>query len=423
MKPRILFLLLTAVYIFSFQGHLLAADQDDINSILGSTAHYDPTTGECTTSSEASAGGGEATENSAGASMEAINRLKPIYLEASERTGVPWQAIAAIHYRESSNDPDKDLQAGNPIGGPYGQASSSYSAFGTPTDMTQSAEFAAKELISKAAGGVVKKPVNVPNPEPAAMKDALFGYNGRASAYADQAETLGFNRETEPYEGSPYVMNMFDAKHRNMRIITRDFGGLDGTDTRLGAYTLYVALGGGSGQAGEAACETNASTAVGLEAKIKEYAWPDYHEPNYLELKPEYAAAITAAQRKGEYVGGDTRPGVDCGGFVTRVMRDSGFDPEYNKHQGNTTQQQKYLDEQVGTGKYVKLTGITGTEKLQLGDVAINDHHTYMFVGKLTKFNGNSASASFSDRNTSWRTPMASGAYGFETFSWYRKVK
>ena len=42
---------------------------------------------------------------------------------------------------------------------------------------------------------------------------------------------------------------------------------------------------------------------------------------------PAYAAAITKAKAEGQYVGND---GVDCGGFVTRLMIDSGFEPNYN---------------------------------------------------------------------------------------------
>ena len=180
--------------------------------------------------------------------LAAINKLKPDYIAAANKTKVPWQALAAIHYREAGNSPSKDLQAGNPIGG-GGSQFASY-PHGAPKSIEQSAEYAAEELISKASGGVVKKPVNVPSPEADAMKDALFGYNGRANVYAAQAASLGFSADKQPYEGSPYVMNSYDDKHKNMKMITRDFGGLDGTDTRLGAFTLYALLGGGTGGGG-----------------------------------------------------------------------------------------------------------------------------------------------------------------------------
>lgn len=191
--------------------------------------------------------------------LAGINKLKPEYVKAANKTKVPWQALAAIHYRESGNDPSKDLQAGNPIGG-GGSNFASYPK-GAPQSVEQSAEYAAEELIRKAASGVVKKPVNVASPDAEAMKDALFGYNGRASVYAAQAAALGFSADKQPYEGSPYVMNNYDAKHKNMRMITRDFGGLDGTDTRPGAFTVYAALGGGTGGGGD--CGGSAAGANG----------------------------------------------------------------------------------------------------------------------------------------------------------------
>ncbi|NCC99948.1 MAG: hypothetical protein EOL95_09665 [Bacteroidia bacterium] len=37
-------------------------------------------------------------------------------------------------------------------------------------------------------------------------------------------------------------MNMFDCARANMGLITKDYGSIDGVDTRYGAYTLYVRL-------------------------------------------------------------------------------------------------------------------------------------------------------------------------------------
>lgn len=137
-------------------------------------------------------------------------------------------------------------------------------------------------------------------------------------------------------------------------------------------------------------------------------------------LRPAYATAISAAQARGEFVGGGKYPGIDCGGFVTRVMRDSGVDPNYNQYQGDTNAQIRYLDEQVASGKYQKLASVNSTADLQPGDIAINSNHTYIYVGSQPGFNGNSASSSFSTSGESWRAPMADNAYGFSEFSWYR---
>ncbi|MBX4197624.1 hypothetical protein KW801_03675, partial [Candidatus Saccharibacteria bacterium] len=153
------------------------------------------------------------------------------------------------------------------------------------------------------------------------------------------------------------------------------------------------------------------------------YAWPDYHPPNYCKEKPSYVAAMAAASKNGEYLGGTctiggTWVGVDCGAFVTRVMRDSKADPNYNSANGNTIAQQQYLDS--NPNKYQRLSNVRGTPDLQPGDIAINSVHTYMYVDSQLGFNGNSASASFSTTGRSWRAPMASRADNFSDFTWYR---
>lgn len=355
--------------------------------------------------------------------IKSIQALQSQYEQASTATGVPWQLLAAIHYRESNNDPNRDMQAGNPIGGPYTNAATY--PYGHPTSIEQSAEFAAKQLIEASKTGVVKKPINTTSPDPEAIKDTLFSYNGRADAYAQQAAQLGFDPKTQPYEGSPYVMNNFDAKHTDMKIITHDHGGLDGTDTRYGAYTIYAKLGGATGGGG---CSGAAIAGNAVQTAIN-YAWPTYHNPPYLTMKPSYAAAISKAQGSNEYVGGGSNPGIDCGGFITRVMRDSGADPDYNwgpgsPKQGNTEAQQAYMD--AHPEKYDKLGAVTDTKTLLPGDIAINSTHTYMYVGKQTGFSGNSVSASYSETGDSWRSPMASNAYFSNDagpFIWYRLKK
>jgi hypothetical protein len=155
------------------------------------------------------------------------------------------------------------------------------------------------------------------------------------------------------------------------------------------------------------------------------YAWPDYHSAPYTRMRPAYASAIAKAQSNGEYVGGASgEPGIDCGGFVTRVMRDSGADPNYNwgpndGRQGPTTSQQAYMD--AHPDKYQKLSGINNdTSKLQPGDIAVNSEHTYIFVGRQKGFHGNAASASVAPPA---RSPMASTVYFSNSagaFSWYR---
>lgn len=192
--------------------------------------------------------------------IDASMALKDQYVQGAQATDVPWQVIAAIHYRESSNDPNKDLQAGNPLGGGGSQYSDAYKG-GRPNTIAESAKLAGEELQSKALAGIFKKKISVAALEPDVIKDALYGYNGRNKQYAANSVKYGGQPSTPmsgtPWEGSPYVMSLFDDKHVNMDLVHRDHGpaGQPG-DKRFGAFTLFAKLweldggatGGGSGE-------------------------------------------------------------------------------------------------------------------------------------------------------------------------------
>lgn len=161
------------------------------------------------------------------------------------------------------------------------------------------------------------------------------------------------------------------------------------------------------------------------------YAWPDYRDSPYTVLKSSYRTAVDEAIKKGLYVGGGIKPGIDCGGFVTRVMQDSGVDPMYNNDPKiglrNTIGQAQYLS---ASSAYKRLDT---KDARQPGDIAINDGHTYMYVGNgLTgsdengnpaKFETSIASASSSTSGRDWRTPMAGKESPIDpSYTWYRYV-
>jgi len=178
-------------------------------------------------------------------------------------------------------------------------------------------------------------------------------------------------------------------------VAVQEFGG--GSSTSSAGSTIETIA--DCDSAGDGAAAGNAvQTALN-------YAWPTYHEPNYLNMRPSYAAAISKAQGEGKYVGGGPHPGVDCGGFVTRVMQDSGLDPAYGGG-GNTTTQLAYLS---SSPKYKELKNPTSGD-LTPGAIAIKTAgggHTYMYVGKQPGFETQIASASYSPSGTAWRAPMA----------------
>lgn len=197
-----------------------------------------------------------------------------------------------------------------------------------------------------------------------------------------------------------------------------------------GAYSLavYTELTGktapgassstGSGSAADCANSSN-GTAAALIAKTLLYAWPEHHNAPYLEMMPDYAAAIKKAQADGRYVGGLEHPGVDCGGFVTTLMFDSGYEPRYNYNAkgGNTTSQEAWA-----AANWQNLGNNVNAATLQPGDVAFSPGHTFVWVGTVPGFGSKIASASVSFNGTGWRTPMA----GVENptasdVTWYRK--
>ncbi len=172
---------------------------------------------------------------------------KSFYVQAMNETGVPWEMLAAIHYRETNfgrNNPSNGqgiFQFVNGDGGPYPTGPVSDANF------YQQLKFMATKLQSDYVwrGSVPRERRQlVPDEQNMTLiKDTLFSYNGRAQAYSNQAASYGYNSSTQPYEGSPYVMNRFDCARARMGIITRDYGtGIDSTDTRYGAFTIFARL-------------------------------------------------------------------------------------------------------------------------------------------------------------------------------------
>jgi N-acetylmuramoyl-L-alanine amidase len=135
------------------------------------------------------------------------------------------------------------------------------------------------------------------------------------------------------------------------------------------------------------------------------YAWHTYKGSGFIDARTEYTTAVKKARSEGRYVGGvdanGNTPGIDCGGFITTLMIDSGFEPKYNKSGkgGYTAIQESWARENwktLGRGSSIN------TASLRPGDVAFLPGHTFVYVGKIEGFNSNIASASLHDR-----APMA----------------
>lgn len=155
-----------------------------------------------------------------------IEQNKAVYKQAATETGVPWQALAALHIHENNQSRDNP-ENGQGIYGFYSLTKNTGATF--PTGPVDDAEFqrqttlAAQILVEKSREAGPNKgtltyqmPLNV-------LYEAMFGYNGRSAKYRDQAEDRGFNPETEGFQGSPYVMNFVDDS-RNPRTNTTSWG-------------------------------------------------------------------------------------------------------------------------------------------------------------------------------------------------------
>ena len=168
---------------------------------------------------------------------------------------------------------------------------------------------------------------------------------------------------------------------------------------------------------------TSSGDAGALQSLVLEYAWPEYYSPPYIERKPAYAEAIAHRIAQGKYVGGTVNgaAGIDCGGFVTTLMQESGFAPNYNSAGGNTAAQESWVRANGWT--LLNPSGTIDTSILQPGDVAFTTGHTFVYVGDIPGFGSQIASASYGD--SSARAPMAgheSLTFGNgTTVRWYRK--
>lgn len=164
------------------------------------------------------------------------------------------------------------------------------------------------------------------------------------------------------------------------------------------------------------------ATAAGgdLVQLVQSYAWPEYKG---LTVTPTdtYRDAVQTALGQGRYVGGTSYPGIDCGGFVTTLIIDSKYDENYNygsmiaKGAGNTIKQEQWLKQ-----NWKKISDTDPTDR-QPGDVAINDTHTYIFVGPDAFPNKKPiASASWDERAPmQGNESVVSTAHSY--FRWYRK--
>ena len=214
----------------------------------------------------------------------------------------------------------------------------------------------------------------------------------------------------------------------------------DGIHLNADGYTAYAKLiaktlkanntstKSGNGYLSSDGCTTSGN----FQQTVLNYAWETYHPAVYTDRKEAYATAVSRRQSEGKYVGGsvDGVLGIDCGGFVTALMQDSGFAPDYNYTDlahgaSSTSTQEQWVKDQGWKLLNSDTNTAVDTGLLQPGDVAFVTGHTFVYVGNIDGFESKIASASAG--KSSGRAPMA-GRESLtkdndrnEIVRWYRK--
>lgn len=177
--------------------------------------------------------------------LERIRKVKPIFVRAQDLTGVPWQAVAAVWYRESfsvapPNTPGGSFQF-DPV--PANSTLEDLLKRYTKLSASERARHVRAGVYNFQAGAIFcacwlrqkTKHMLLLDKSDTAIKDALFGYNGRAYGTADS---------------SPYVMSQADQAHAQMvlrgTIPDKTAPGgrrwIEVIDKRPGAFVVYRQL-------------------------------------------------------------------------------------------------------------------------------------------------------------------------------------
>ena len=220
---KIVLLLITAIITLQPTRVFALKDSDwdifDINGIY----YFDKDAANCITSSLSGTlsklyDGNEIISQS---DLAKISANRPFYEKAAAPYGFPWQLLATIHYRETS------LRHYNPPNGQGvyqlytytngGTNSKAFTNFGEVSD----AEFQRQtDILAQMLQSLYGVGLNLKTDD--GIKTLLFRYNGTARAYIAQARTLGYSeQEAARGEGSPYVMNLADAKRDSRKNTNR----------------------------------------------------------------------------------------------------------------------------------------------------------------------------------------------------------
>jgi len=220
-----------------------------------------------------------------------IEKNRPLYESVAKEYGIPWQALAAVHYREADCDPNKSSMSGEELG------SENLDDHQVYTTLEESLKASAAHL-KEMAKSVYQVELNE-NPDDASLGWAFLAYNrgylyklgkGCANSSCSQLKDCP-GQEGTPYDKSPYVVNFIDENHKNMPWNGCLDSGWTFKDPRAGALTIYKLLGGPS--SGGDACS---STTTGSSAKwVQKNGWEDWIDDPKVEIR-EYNEQTTCCR-------------------------------------------------------------------------------------------------------------------------------
>jgi len=349
--------------------------------------YYDACDSSCSASAASTSIGGSNKDYAGGtildqARLDAIKANQPIYEQAAKEANIPWQMVAVIHLRETGLrkvNPDNGqgiYQDYKKINGPY------------PPGPVDDAGFLSQSIwAANFLKGKSSNPDLLASGDEAQVKDAFFGYNGRASIYTTQAKSLGF---TEGYDGSPYVVNKIDAARdpdKNPTTwgqITSDGGSISyPANSDYGAFVVYASLAGIK----TSSCSSDLSGT--LNEKIVQIAQSELALWTAGTLKPG-----TDYQKYTYGTAGDW-----CAWFVSYVLKEAGH-PVDTSTTPDWPSVSQFLNESQTIGFAVHLKG--DGYKPKPGDFALYDDHSHINIvvgydeqGQMLTIGGNQAGEPF----------------------------
>ncbi len=379
---------------------------------------YNPNDSGCTSASGVATGGPNkdylGNDILTTAQLAAIQQNQPIYQQAATQVGIPWQMLAVIHLRESG------LRKENPANGQGIYQDSTKSNGPYPTGPVTDAEFLRQTIW--AANFLKNKspdPSLLASGDPATIKDTFYGYNGRASVYATQAQSLGY---TNAYEGSPYVMNRADAK-RDPATNPTGWGQIktDGgplvypANSGYGAYVIYASLAG----IATSGCTTTAGTgsctsSTDLRTNLVACAQQELALWQAGKMSPGFRTNDPTSYTKYTY---NTHADW-CAFFISWILKQSGKPLPTKNNVWSFVSQFTSNASSVGFTVHSRGDGY----KPQPGDLAIYGNHDH--INMVTGYSGNyMLTIGGNQHNSGMDTNIVSQNIGYgNTANWYIQV-